>query len=223
MKRWLWIIIGGLLLIGLVANAAESVKTTVELDARNVSSEETALGNFIADAVSEASGADIAVIHAMAFRANALIAKNAVVDEQAVRNILASPTSKITKLKLTPAVLRAMMERSLAKQPESNTAFLQFSGMTVTYDPKRPANSRVTEIRVGNKVVDLSDNKTTFTVAMPRELSNGAVGYLLIFPDEVIKGMETTDATLLEAVSKKLAQQKGTISPKVEERLVKVK
>ena len=69
MKRWLIYIMGAVLLIAALANAEELGKTTVELDGRQVSSQETNYGNFVADAVRDASGAQIAIVHAMAFRA----------------------------------------------------------------------------------------------------------------------------------------------------------
>ena len=217
MKRWL-IIWVSVLCLAIAAHAAELGKTLVPLDAGKVATEETAFGNFVADAVRAAAGADAAIVHAMAFRANALIPVG-MVDEQAVRNSLASPSRTICVLKLTPAQLRNVMLRSLNKYPNANPAFLQVSGMKVVFDGKAPTANRVASIAIDGKTLDLADNKTTFKVAMPQELALGAVGYVLDFTDEVTKTMVKTDVTLLDAVAAEFGRHKNGIEPKVEERL----
>jgi hypothetical protein len=217
MKRWLFIGLG-VLFLALTAQAAELGKTLVPLDASKVASEETAFGNFVADAVRQAAGADVAIVHAMAFRANALIPAG-VVDEQAIRNSLASPSRHIYILKLTPAQLRNVTQRSLGKYPAANPAFLHFSGMQVVFDGAAPATNRVASITIGDRKLDLTDNKTTYKVAMPQELALGAVGYVLDFTDEVTKTMEKTEVTLLDAITMEFKRSKDGIEPKVDERL----
>jgi len=207
-----------MLFLAITAHAAELGKTQVPLDASKVATEETAFGNFVADAVRMAAGADVAIVHAMAFRANALIPAG-VVDDQAIRSSLASPSRTICVLKLTPAQLRNVMQRSLGKYPNANPAFLQVSGMQVVFDGKAPAANRVASIAVAGKALDLTDNKTTLKVAMPQELALGAVGYVLDFTDEVTKTMVKTDITLLDAVAAEFGRHKDGIEPKVEERL----
>jgi 5'-nucleotidase/UDP-sugar diphosphatase len=193
-------------------------RTSVPLDGLNVASQETNLGNFVADAVRVAAGAEIGLMHAMAFRANALIGEGPV-DERALRNVLSAPTSKLTTLRLTPAQLKATMHRALSKYPESNTAFLQFAGMQVHFDKSKPTTMRVLGITVNKKPLDLGDSKTTLMVAMPRELALGAVGYLLVFTDEVTNTLETKEVTVLDAVAKAFATQGGTIKPIIDGRL----
>jgi 2',3'-cyclic-nucleotide 2'-phosphodiesterase (5'-nucleotidase family) len=190
--------------------------TNVKLDGAKIKYAETELGNFVADAIRSASGADIAIIHAMAFRDNALIDKGEV-SEQAIRNILALPTSSISKLKLTPAQLKNVMQRSLARYPDPNNAFLQLSGMEVVFQANSKAGSaRVTEIRVGGKALDFSDTATTYEVAMPTQLAGGAVGYFLEFD-----GLNRipTDVTILDALKQAFAQHPEGISPKIEDRI----
>lgn len=221
MKNWMIICLGAIFLLAAAVQAVELGKTLVPLDGTRVAAEETAFGNFVADSARDASGADVAILHAMAFRStqNARIPAG-VVDEQMMRGALAQPSSKITILKLTPAQLRTFMERSVSRYPEFNMAFLQFSGMQVTFDAAKPEQNRVLAITVGTNKLDLADNKTQIKVAMPRELANGAVGYVLILPKDVIEAAEVTDITLLDAITKEFAAAKDKeINPKVEERL----
>ena len=219
MKRWLIVGLGAIFLTAMLAQATELGKTLVPLDVSKVTVEETAFGNFVADAVRNASSADIAMLDSMAFRANARIPVG-VVDEGMIRGSLALPASNITILKLTPAQLRSCLERSLSRYPDFNKAFLQFSGMQVTFDGARPEQNRVVSVTVGEKKLDLADNKTQFKVAMPRQLAEGGNGYILVLPKEVIDARQVTETTLLDAITKEFADSKNNeINPKVEERL----
>lgn len=218
MKRWIAVMSVVLLLLAAMARAADLGKTTVLLDGQRVGSAETNYGNFVADAVRHASGANIAILHSMAFRAGALIPKG-VVDEQAIRGSIASPSSNIVILELTSAQLRALMVRALTKYPEPNTAFLQISGMVVTFDSEQPVAMRVISINVAGHAIDFSDTKTIFKVAMPRELASGAAGYLIEFTDEVTKTLQKTNLTLYDAITREFQRQDGSISPNIEGRL----
>ncbi len=211
MKTTLYILLCLLLIAALPALATELGKTAVDLDGRRVSNEETNLGNFVADAVRNSSGADIAVLYPMAFAPNALIPAG-VVDDQAIRRVLAFPTSNIVTLKMTPAQLRSMMERALRKYPEPDMAFLQFSGMQVAVNPAQPTSTRITEIKIKDKAVDFFDSKTTFTVAMPAQLANGAAGYFALF-NEIQKTRKSLELTLLDAVTKEFTRS-GEVTTK---------
>lgn len=219
MARWFTISIAALLLAAVVM-AAGFGTTEVKLDGARIKSGETELGDFVADSLRSSTGSDIAIIHAMAFRENAVIEKGQVT-EQAIRNLLTLPTASISVLKLTPAQLRNVMQRAVARYPEPNNAFLQISGMTVTFKASAQAGSaHVVEIRVGNKTVDLSDTATTYTVAMPTQLAGGAVGYFLEFD-----GLNRipTDLTILDALQQEFTRKHGDIAPRLEQRIRMIK
>lgn len=220
MTRWLPII--GMVVVLLAATGVRAVELGTlqdKLDGRTVASQETTLGNFVADALRTTTGADIAIVHAMAFRADALIPQGAV-NDQAFRNSLAGPTSKVAILKLTPAQLTLMMQRALSRYPEPNMAFLQISGMDVQFDSSKSAGSRVTAISIGSKLLDLRDSQQTFSVAMPGQLAIGGAGYVVVFTDEVAKTLEMrNDLTLLAAIEKMFERSKGVVIPKLERRL----
>ena len=203
----------------LAAQAADLGKTQVPLEGAKIAATETVLGDLVTDALRHATNADIAIMHAMAFRAQARI-PDGPVSEQAFRDLLAAPESKIITLQLTPVLLRTIMQRSLARTPHPNTAFLQFSGMQVLFDGAKPPAERVTGILVGGKALNLADTKTTFTVAMPSQLAIGAVGYLFDFTDDALKTLTKTDISILDAVTKEFATHDGhLVNPKVEGRL----
>jgi len=211
-----------MLFIAVAAQAEELGKTTVALDGRQVSTQETNYGNFVADAVRDAGAAQIAILHAMAFRADALIDKGTV-DENAIRRTIASPSSTIVVLQLTPAILHAVMVRALSRSPNPNIAFLQVSGMQVVFDKTLPAATRVKSIIVAGHALDFADTQTIFKVAMPRELAAGAAGYVIDFTEDVLKTLKKTNITVLDAIAKEFQHLDGAINPAIEERLKSVK
>jgi len=220
MQRMSWAILLILLMMAMLPGGATEAGTAgVALDARMIAARETPLGNLTADALRQATGAEIAMVYALAFRDAARIDKGMVLDDAVLRACFAFPTSKIATLKLTPDQLKVVMQRAMSKYPERNTAFLQISGMRVQFDSSKPIPNRIISIRIGDKNIDLSDTSTKITVAMPRELAQGAVGYLLIFNNDIAKSMDTTDITLLDALHS-LARLSKEITPKVEDRLI---
>ncbi|MHB9129491.1 MAG: 5'-nucleotidase [Armatimonadota bacterium] len=218
MKQFIMSILLCALLLTASAAFADEWKTTTVLDGTQVKSAETNLGNFVADAMRNTTKADIAVIDARCFRQNAVI-NAGVVREQDFLDGIATPTSPVVTLKLTPALLRLVMVRAFKQFPTGSNAFLQISGMEVLFDSSQLPTARIIKITVAGKAVSFDDSKTTFTVAMPRELANGAGGYFLEFDKDVLKSMKTTDFTIFNSISKEFGRQKGVISPKVENRL----
>jgi hypothetical protein len=98
---------------------------------------------------------------------------------------------------LTGTELRQALERSLSNYPNSSGAFLQLSGLTVTFSESAAPESRILEVRVGEATLSASRQ---YTVAMPATLARGALGYFRIWDrtkisreigktlDELLKG-----------------------------------
>ena len=205
MVRLLWVLYVATA-FSLLGHAADAPKPV--LDGSTVNTRETAVGDIVTDAMRHATGADVALAHAMAFAEKAQLDLNGgAPDEQAIRNLLSLPTDRIAVLSIPPAILRKMMERAVSRLPDPNIAFLQVSGLQVTFDPSKPKYERVKEIKIGDKVVNLSDRTTLYKVAMPAVLAKGAVGYILEFSDAVTRSLQLSDTTLLEAVKQELSKE----------------
>ncbi|HEX2948549.1 MAG TPA: 5'-nucleotidase [Armatimonadota bacterium] len=190
--------------------------TAVELSGQQINVRETNTGDFLADAIKNISGADIALLPSMVIKDSVTISKGQV-DEQMLRGLLSSPSSPIVILTMKSSLLRTMLERSVSKVPDPNTAFLQISGIEVTFDSSKPSGSRIATIKLHGKV--LADDKTTLTVAMPRELGLGGAGYLRIIPDSVIGAMTTTDYSVMDAIKHEFSRLGGKVTPSVDGRL----
>jgi hypothetical protein len=93
-------------------------------------------------------------------------------------NLLAYPTDQLVIVSLSGTQLKQAFERSVSLYPEDNSSFLQISGFEVTFSKSAEPNSRVVKITVNGAPVD--DHKT-YTVAMPRLLGNGVLGYFKVW------------------------------------------
>ena len=205
----------GALAITLVASTAgfaDSLKAEVELSAKNIGSKETIIGNLVADAIKAEAKTDIAFIAADYFSKDFVIAKGNTSSAEILR-ALDAPDDNISILKLTGDQIQRGMERSLFLLPKSNSGFLQFAGMTVTFKSENDADKRVLSIKIGS---DALDTGKTYKVAMPAPLAKGGLSYFKIWkPGDIQKD---TEKTIQTAVMNYLSEHK-TLA-KGEERLV---
>ncbi len=135
------------------------------------------LGNLIADAQRAATHADVAVMNNGGIRANlnaGEVTYGALFEIQPFGN-------QLVRVSVTGAELRAYFERVVAR-----TVSTHVSGAIVTYDPARPAGSRIVELTVGGEPVR---PERRYTLAMSDFMAAGGDGY-------AIPGLETrTEAT----------------------------
>jgi 5'-nucleotidase/UDP-sugar diphosphatase len=200
-------------------------ETRVALDAQKVRTEESNLGNFIADVMRQTSGADVAIINGGTIKANIAQGK---IKNRDVYNAL--PYDRyLLAIRLTGAQLKQALEHGVSHLGKPSHRFPQVSGLTFTYSRSAPAGSRVKDITVGGRPLDL---KKQYVVATIDFLAAGGDGYK-VFGD-VLKsagdytnrgGTITSSAlayndpgTWLRDVVIKAIKTQKTIAPKVEGR-----
>jgi 5'-nucleotidase len=139
-------------------------RTEVELDIKSadVRTQETNMGDFIADAFRQATGADIALVNGGSIRADTII-EPGVLTKRDVISILPY-NNRVVKLQLTGAVIRAAFEHGVASigveaQPGR---FPQVSGLRFEYDARRKPGARVTSITINGKPLE---DRLTYTLA----------------------------------------------------------
>lgn len=172
------------------------------ISSRGSSASETGLGNLIADAVRTSAGADAALVPASLLRdadvkvpeMNAARVSAAVVD----------PGQGIAVLSLTGVQVREALERSISMAPRQNQGFLQVSGINFRYDPAKPSGKRVGEIMLGRKEIAPG---ATVTVAMPRSLASGGLGYFRVWGKAP---SQDRGGTIAQAIEKLLS---GRVDP----------
>lgn len=150
---------------------------------------ESALGNLVADAVKEASGADIAFINGGNIRAPLNEGDITWADV----NYILPYSNYILTAKVKGSVIRGALENSAALRGTENAGgFLQVSGLSYSFDPALPEYSRITSITTGGEALD---DERMYLLAVPDFIANGGDGYYMLqeaFADSVSKGDLTT-------------------------------
>jgi 5'-nucleotidase len=138
--------------------------TDVPLEARDEPSrsQETNIGNFIADAFRQQTGADVAILNGGSIRADTIIEAGDLTRRD-VLSILPFP-NPVVKLEITGATLRQALEHGVSRSLEDKQPgrFPQVSGLRFTFDARRPVGSRVTEVIINGQPLD---DKKTYTLA----------------------------------------------------------
>ena len=168
-----------------VAQALQEINTQVKMETETVVAEspreltaareivrtqESELGNLAADALRQATGADVAVVNGGSLRTALPVGK---ITKGAVLDIFPFNNRGIT-LAVDGKTLKSMLELSVQYLPATFGGFLDVSGMTFTVDTKAPAGQRVSEVKVQGQPLAESRN---YTVAVNDFMASGGDGY----------------------------------------------
>ncbi len=129
--------------------------TATELDSRRnvVRGEESAMGNLIADAIRDATGADIAIANGGGIRADRTYDAGTVLTRRDILTEL--PFGNVTVVTELPgSQVLAALENGVSQVENGAGRFPQVSGMTFVYDPSAPAGSRIASVMVGDAELD---------------------------------------------------------------------
>jgi 2',3'-cyclic-nucleotide 2'-phosphodiesterase/3'-nucleotidase len=162
--------------------------TSVPLDTRNdiVRTQESAVGDLIADFMRAAVQADVALVNGGAIRGNTVLPAGAL----RRRDVLAILpfANKVVKLEVTGEVLRAALEHGLSQVERTAGRFPQVSGLRYVFDPGRPAGSRLVTASVGGQTLDPRSN---YTVATFDFVLGGGDGYTMLKAGKVLVTAES--------------------------------
>jgi 5'-nucleotidase/UDP-sugar diphosphatase len=160
----------------------------VDLDASRVRTEETNLGNFIADIMRQTAQADAAIINGGSIKGS--IAKGTI-KMQDVYNALPYDNYLIA-IQLTGAQLKETLEHGVSQVGKPSHRFPQVSGLTFTYSRSAPAGSRLKAVIVGGQPLNLTKK---YLVATIDYLGAGGDGFK-IFSD----ALERRDGGKMERI-----------------------
>lgn len=190
--------------------------TETPLDSRRASvrSQETAIGNLIADAIRQSVGAEIGITNGGGIRADRQYDAGTKLTR---KDVLAElPFGNMTvKLELTGDKVRAAIENGLSQVDTGAGRFPQVSGLTVTADLTKPVGQRVLDIKVGDAPLDPAK---TYTVATNDFMAAGGDGYTSFVGAKNL--IAAADAIIMASQVIDYVAARGTIAPKVEGRIV---
>ncbi|MDX6751588.1 bifunctional UDP-sugar hydrolase/5'-nucleotidase [Geminicoccaceae bacterium 1502E] len=189
--------------------------TLTPLDSRRaaVRSEETAIGNLIADAMRTAVGADVAITNGGGIRGDRLYEAGTVLTRRDVQSELPFG-NKTVKLEVSGADIVTALENGLSRVEDGAGRFPQVSGMTVTAELDRPAGSRVTSVRIGGVNLDPS---ATYSLATNDFMARGGDGYEVFAAARNL--IDPQAARLMASQVAEWLGSAGEVSPRVEGRL----
>jgi 5'-nucleotidase len=189
-------------------------QTAVALEGRRarLRTEETNLGDFIADAMRARIKTDVALINGGGIRSDRIIPPGPLTR----RDLAAmSPFGNVVMtLELTGKALRAVLEQALPQREREAGGFLQVSGLTVTYDPAQPAGQRVVAMTVGGTPLD-PDRR--YTAAVIDYIAAGKDG-LTAFRDARIL-VDAMSSPLLADILLHAVTTQGRIAPQPDGRI----
>ncbi|CAM5777104.1 multifunctional 2',3'-cyclic-nucleotide 2'-phosphodiesterase/5'-nucleotidase/3'-nucleotidase [Labrys miyagiensis] len=190
--------------------------TSVELDSRTASvrSQETAMGDLIADAIRARTNADCALTNGGGIRANKVYPAGAKLTRRDILSEL--PFGNTTVLvDIKGSDIKAALENGVSQLENYAGRFPQVSGMVVTVDRKAPVGSRILSVSIDGQPLD-PDRR--YKLASNNFMLAGGDGYTALAKGRVLIG--ATDGKLLANEVMVYVRQKGTISTGMEGRII---
>lgn len=154
---------------------------------------ESVLGNLVADAAldsARAMGAQLAFMNNGGIRRDLEAGPDGTVAFGQAQVVLPFGNTTVV-MDLTGAQIRSLLERQWADGVDSNSSVLQISqGLSYTWDPKRPAGSRIVPgtLKLNGKAME---DSATYRIATNNFLAEGSDGY-----PEFAKGTARIDTGL---------------------------
>lgn len=189
--------------------------TSVELDSRRatVRTRESTMGNLIADAIRERLGADIGLTNGGGVRGDRTYAAGTALTRKDILTEL--PFGNVAVLiELTGAQLLEALENGVSRIEDSAGRFPQVSGLSFTFDAARAPGKRVSDVRIGTQPLDPA---RTYRVATNDFIYAGGDGYTALGQGRPI--IDAAGATLMATMVMDYIAQRGTIAPKIENRI----
>lgn len=189
-------------------------QAAVDLDGRksSVRTRSTSLGNAVADAFRDYTGADVALVNGGGLRSEK-IHKAGPVTVLDVMNIQPFPNEIVT-LEVTGEQIKEALENGLSLAPKPNGSFPQVSGMEINYEPWQPAGQRVATLFInGEEMVP----DRIYRLATYDFLADGNGGY------DVFKGAlsrtEDPSGKVAKDVVVDYVEKRGVIGSAFEDRI----
>jgi 2',3'-cyclic-nucleotide 2'-phosphodiesterase (5'-nucleotidase family) len=173
----------------------------------NVRSRETNLGNLIADAMLEKTGAELAFMNGGGIRSSINIG-----DITLGEVITVLPFGNYVETrKYTGSIIKSALEHSVEFLPSAAGSFLQVGGITFDADISKAKGSRVSNIMVSGVPIDLARE---YTVALNNFLGAGGDNYTMFVGSPILVEYPALDEILIEYI-----RLHSPVAPAVEGRI----
>ncbi|NBI29937.1 5'-nucleotidase C-terminal domain-containing protein [Chengkuizengella marina] len=194
----------------ILAEVVGSTSVVLDGEREQVRAGETNLGNLITDAMLNETGADVALTNGGGIRASIDVGE---ITKGEVITVLPFGNYIVTK-EVSGAVIKAALENGIDSYPDAKGAFPHVAGIDYTIDASKPAGERAVSIQINGEPIDL---EKTYVLATNDFLAAGGDEYTM-FADIAIKN----EYPALDEVLIQYIQEKGTVSPVVENRITAI-
>jgi 5'-nucleotidase len=177
-----------------------------------VRTQETMIGNLIADAIKEVAQADVAAMNGGSIRAN--LEKGDITVEEV--NSILPYSNYILKAAVSGRVIKEMLEVGVSRYPEESGGFLQVSGVSFTFDPAKDPMSRVSDVMVAGSPID---EAASYTLATNDFLVGGGDGFDVL-KEAFLQGAPIPNGDLTNVFVTYLGNHETDLTPKLEGRIV---
>lgn len=189
--------------------------TTTPLDSRKASvrTQETAIGNLIADASRDSVKADIAITNGGGIRGNKEYPAGTALTRRDIFTELPFG-NKSVKLEVTGQMVWDGLESGFSQVENGAGRFPQVSGLVIEADFTKPAGSRVISVMVNGKPLDKA---ATYTLATNDYMAGGGDGYVAFKSGKVL--LDALSAKLLATEVMDYITAHKTVAPAIEGRI----
>lgn len=189
--------------------------TSEPLDSRKalLRTQETAMGNLVADALRAATQADAAITNGGGIRGNKQYPAGTELTRRDVMTELPFG-NRTVKLEVTGETIIAALEHGVSDVANAAGRFPQVSGITFTADLTKPAGQRVSGVTVAGKPIDPA---ASYTLATNDYMAQGGDGYSALLSGKPLLGVR--DGKLMANDVIAYITAKKMVAPKVEGRI----
>jgi 2',3'-cyclic-nucleotide 2'-phosphodiesterase (5'-nucleotidase family) len=194
-------------------------QTLVELDTRRstVRSQESNFGSLIADAIRNATDADVGLTNGGGIRGDRLYDAGHVLTRRDILTELPFG-NKTVLVAIRGADLLAALENGVSQVEDGAGRFPQVSGLTFSFDASKPAGERVSDVAV--RGVPLNEG-ATYRVATNDYMLGGGDGYTTLGNGQVI--IDSAAATLMAStVANYITAMGGEVTVENEGRITRL-
>ena len=189
-------------------------QTALNSQTAEVRTRETTIGNLIADALREALQADVALVNGGGIRGNRLYEAGTTLTRRDILQEMPFGNPGVL-VELSGAALLAALENGVSQVENKAGRFPQVAGLRLTYNPGKPAGSRVLDVQVDGKALDRT---ATYRVATNDFLLKGGDGYSSLSKGKVL--IDASGGSLMATTVMHYITTKGSVAPQVEGRIV---
>jgi 2',3'-cyclic-nucleotide 2'-phosphodiesterase (5'-nucleotidase family) len=189
-------------------------QTALNSQTAEVRTRETTMGNLVAEALREMLQADVALVNGGGIRGNRLYDAGTTLTRRNVLQELPFGNAAVL-VELSGADLLAALENGVSQVEHKAGRFPQVAGLRLTYNPEKPAGSRVLAVQVGEKALDRT---ATYRVTTSDFLLKGGDGYSSLSRGKVL--IDVSGGTLIATTVMRYITTKGSVAPQVDGRIV---